>query len=154
MTPSISGMRLCSCSPYRWAKHPATINCCPLRFCAACSRMTCVDSSFAGSMNAQVLMTTVSASRGCDSNCQPAAPSFAIITSVSTKFFAQPRLTNATLRMRLPIVHELQRQLELHPAQRRDDLLQIVLILSGDADLFVLILRRYSEVQRLDVRKQ
>ena len=106
--------------------------------------MTSVDSSFAGSMKAQVLMTTVSARPASDSNRHPALESLAIITSVSTRFFAQPRLMNATLRtgrVSLTVVYELQRQLELHRAQRSDHLLQIVLVLAGDANLLVLKLR-------------
>src|SRR5580658_9657787 len=107
-------------------------------------------------MNAHVLMTTVSASLACASSRQPAAPSLAIITSVSTRFFAQPRLTNATLRMTvlLTVVHELQRPLELHPAQRGDDLLQVILALCGNPDLIVHILRRHFEPQGLDVGQQ
>src|ERR1700722_14453962 len=106
--------------------------------------MTSVDSSFAGSMKAQVLITTVSARPASDSNRHPALESLAIITSVSTRFFAQPRLMNATLftvSLSLTVVDELQRQLELHRAQRRDHFLQIVLVLSGDPNLLVLELR-------------
>src|SRR5579863_6412710 len=106
-------------------------------------------------MNAHVLITTVSARSASDSSRQPAPPSFAIMTSVSTRFFAQPRLTNATLGMRgLPIVDELQRQLELHRAQRRDDLLQVVLVLARHAELLVLILRVHLQLQRLDMHQE
>ena len=41
----------------------------------------------------------VRARRHSGSRRHPAPASFAIITSVSTRFFAQPKLTNATLRI-------------------------------------------------------
>ena len=97
ITPSISGISARNSSPKRCERQPATMSCWPSRFFSACSRIVSVDSAFAGSMNAQVLMTTASASAASGTSDQPAAPSFAIITSLSTRFFAHPRETKETV---------------------------------------------------------
>ena len=127
-------------------------SCCPRRLCAACSRIVSVDSAFAGSMKAHVLMTTASASRASASSSQPAAPSLAIITSVSTRFLAQPKLTNATDFMHARIATGSSRTAAAvrtrAPASDGDDLLQIVFVLAGDANLLVLILRGHLEFER------
>ena len=83
---------------------------------------------------------------------QPAGPSVAIITSESTRFLAQPRLTNATpasARLRCTsmitlgrtassVVDELQRQFVIETVQKRLYLLQIVLAFPAHAYLLVL----------------
>src|SRR6202043_232151 len=69
----------------------------------ACSRIVSVDSALAGSMNAQVLITTASAPSASGTSAQPAAPRRAIITSLSTRFFAQPSETNETVFVRSTI---------------------------------------------------
>src|SRR5579863_7278635 len=98
-------------------------------------------------MNAHVLITIVSARCASDSTCQPALPSLASITSVSTRFFAHPKLTNATdfIADCLPVIDELQRQFEIECAQRRNDFLKIVLVLARNANLLVLVLRVHFE---------
>src|SRR5438270_6450607 len=73
------------------------MSCCPAFLRCACSIIASVDSAFAASMNAHVLTTIVSADEASGSSSQPACPSFAIITSLSTRFFAQPSDTNETL---------------------------------------------------------
>ncbi len=54
-------------------------------------------------MNAQVLITTASASPASGTSAHPAAPSLAIITSLSTRFFAHPRETNETVLVRTAV---------------------------------------------------
>src|SRR4051794_29294013 len=49
-------------------------------------------------MNEQVLTTTTSASSALAVSFAPACASMPIMTSLSTKFFGQPRLTNPTFR--------------------------------------------------------
>src|SRR5581483_4023792 len=101
-------------------------------------------------------MMTVSARVLSASKAQPAAPSLATMTSVSTRFLAQPKLTNATLGTPtvLPVVHELQGQLEVHRLERGDDFLQIVFVLSGNSNLLVLELRVDLELERFDALHQ
>src|ERR1700761_7078412 len=112
--------------------------------------MTSVDSAFAGSMNAHVLTTIASASSASGTSSQPAAPSLPIITSESTRFFAQPSETNETrwprvcpstgsgqavgtlmvtlvVLPRSAVVRELQRQLVGQAGQERLYFLQIIL---------------------------
>src|ERR1019366_6578249 len=106
--------------------------------------------ALAGSIKAQVLTTIASASTASGTSSQPAAPSLPIITSESTRFFAQPSDTNETRWLRpstgsgqavcvgtlmvtlvvLPpsaVVRELQGQFVGQAAQERLYFLQIIL---------------------------
>src|SRR5262245_1941679 len=77
---------------------PATINFCalPVTLCCAISRMVLTDSCLAESMNEQVLMTMTSASSAFAVIWAPPVESMPIITSLSTRFLGQPRLTKPT----------------------------------------------------------
>src|SRR5690242_20509097 len=55
--------------------------------------MVSTDSCLAGSMKLQVLTTSTSAWSGCEVSSCPHAASWPIITSLSTRFLGQPRLT-------------------------------------------------------------
>src|SRR5580704_7941042 len=81
---------------YRSTRHPATINrfARPVFLYSAISRIVSTDSCFAGSIKLHVLTTITSASEGCGVSSCPEAVSWPIITSVSTRFFGHPRLTN------------------------------------------------------------
>ena len=57
-----------------------------------------MGSCLAGSMNEQVLTTMTSASPGREVNSWPRAANCPIMTSVSTRFFGQPRLTKPTFK--------------------------------------------------------
>jgi hypothetical protein len=59
--------------------------------------MVFTDSCCALAMNEQVLTTMTSASSALDTNFAPACSSKPIMTSLSTRFLGQPRLTNPTL---------------------------------------------------------
>ena len=59
----------------------------PVLFNSASSRIVFTDSSFAESMNAQVLTTSTSASAGFDVSVCPPSCDKPIITSESTRFF-------------------------------------------------------------------
>src|SRR5579884_3269418 len=66
--------------------------------------MVLTDSCWALSMNEQVFTTITSASSALRVNSAPARASMPIITSLSTRFFGQPRLTNPTFCGRGPAV--------------------------------------------------
>src|SRR3984957_16090468 len=80
---------------------PATINFCALPnfLYSAISRIESTDSFCAGSMKLQVLTTRTSASPARGVSSYPARARTPIITSLSTRFFGHPRLTNPTLGM-------------------------------------------------------
>src|SRR5437899_9733583 len=80
---------------------PATISLCarPDFLYSAISRIVSTDSCLAGSMKLQVLTTRTSASLGCWVSSWPRATSWPIITSVSTRFLGQPRLTKPTFKV-------------------------------------------------------
>ena len=71
----------------------------PVFLCSAISRMVSTDSCLAGSMKLQVLTTMTSASSGRGVSSWPLRASWPIMTSVSTRFFGQPRLTNPTFKL-------------------------------------------------------
>src|SRR5262249_5978250 len=85
-------------SRYRSTRQPATISffACP-SLCRAISRIVLTDSCCALSMKEQVLTTMTSASSAEATRSAPACESTPIITSLSTRFLGQPRLTNPTL---------------------------------------------------------
>ena len=58
--------------------------------------MVLTDSCWALAMNEQVLTTITSASSAPETSCAPACCSMPIITSLSTRFLGQPRLTKPT----------------------------------------------------------
>src|SRR5205085_4354306 len=65
--------------------------------CCAICRMVSTDSCLAVSMNEQVFTTITSASSARGVICAPAEASMPIMTSLSTRFLGQPRLTKPTL---------------------------------------------------------
>jgi asparaginyl-tRNA synthetase len=81
---------------------PATTRRCnrPVFLCSAASSTAWIDSSRAGPMNEQVLTTITSAWAGSRTNSQPSAARWPSITSLSTRFLAQPRLIRPS-RLRL-----------------------------------------------------
>src|ERR1700675_932278 len=85
---------------------PATINFCarPNFLYSAISRIDCTDSCCAGSMKLQVLTTSTSASPARAVISYPARARIPIITSLSTRFFGHPRLTNPTLGISVPVL--------------------------------------------------
>src|SRR5579863_6040201 len=96
MTASTSGMFFWMSARYRSTKHPATISrwARPVFLYSAISRMVSTDSCLAGSIKLHVLTTMTSASEGCGVSSWPELASWPIMTSVSTRFFGHPRLTN------------------------------------------------------------
>src|SRR4029077_16957835 len=68
----------------------------PAVLCFAISRMVLIDSCWALAMNEQVLTTITSASSASETSFAPACCSRPIITSLSTRFLGQPRLTKPT----------------------------------------------------------
>src|SRR5262245_3026779 len=58
--------------------------------------MVFTDSCCALSINEQVFTTMTSASSACGTRSAPACESMPIMTSLSTRFLGQPRLTNPT----------------------------------------------------------
>jgi hypothetical protein len=60
---------------------------------SAISRIASIDSFFASPMNPHVLTTTTSASAASATCAKPASRATPSITSESTRFFGQPRLT-------------------------------------------------------------
>src|SRR5581483_4116888 len=65
--------------------------------CRAISRIVFTDSCWALSINEQVLTTMTSASSARGTSSAPASANMPIMTSLSTRFFGHPRLTNPTL---------------------------------------------------------
>src|SRR2546427_490698 len=72
----------------RWAR--------PIFLYSAISRMVSMDSCLAGSMKLHVFTTSTSAWSGCGVSSCPRATSSPIMTSLSTRFLGQPKLTNPT----------------------------------------------------------
>src|SRR5215470_11823367 len=68
----------------------------PLVLCCAISRMVFTDSCLAESINEHVFTTITSASSALFVISAPALFKIPIITSLSTRFLGQPRLTNPT----------------------------------------------------------
>src|SRR5271168_4513298 len=81
--------------------HPATISfwARPNFLYSAISRIDCTDSCCAGAMKLQVFTTRTSASAARGVSSYPARARMPIITSLSTRFFGHPRLTNPTFFM-------------------------------------------------------
>ena len=94
-TASISGICAFSSSRYRSPRQPVTTSRLQLPFFlnSASSRIVLTDSSFAESMNAQVLTTSTSASDGFGVSVWPPSCDSPIMTSESTRFFGQPSET-------------------------------------------------------------
>ena len=100
-TASTSGMFLRISSRKRSTRQPATTN----RFALppvfvlwrAISRMVSMDSCCALPIKEQVFTTMTSASSALGVSSAPAWASMPIITSLSTRFLGQPRLTKPTL---------------------------------------------------------
>jgi hypothetical protein len=65
----------------------------PSVFQRAISRIVSIDSSLASPMNPQVLTTITSARAGSSTTVWPPAMAPPSMTSVSTRFFGQPRET-------------------------------------------------------------
>src|SRR5437879_6336434 len=117
----------------------------------------------ARSMKAHVLTMTHSASSGCSASGNPASVSMPSISSESTWFFGQPRVVRWIFiigwRPSIPcrpaalhaaVVRELQGDPEVLVPQHRDDLLQIVAVLPGHADLVLLDGRLHPDLRVLD----
>src|SRR5439155_20452736 len=96
---SISGIASRSSSWFLWTMQPATTSLRqrPVFLNSAISRMVSTDSRRAGSMKVQVLTTITSASDGSRVRSYPPRRSVPSMTSLSTRFFGQPRLTIPTL---------------------------------------------------------
>src|ERR1700690_3491680 len=88
----------------RSTRHPATTNrfAFPPVLCPAISRIVSTDSCCALPMKEQVLTTITSASSAAGVSSTPACASIPIMTSLSTRFLGQPRLTKPTLVGRAP----------------------------------------------------
>src|SRR5271155_3311559 len=101
ITASTSGICSRMSLRKRSTMQPATINFCarPNFLYSAISRMDSTDSFCAGSMKLQVLTTSTSASPARGVSSYPARARMPIITSLSTRFFGHPRLTNPTFFM-------------------------------------------------------
>ena len=69
----------------------------PFKECASSSAST--ESFFALSIKPQVLITAISALAGSETNCQPSAANRPANSSESVSFRAQPKVTNATVRV-------------------------------------------------------
>ena len=97
-TASTSGMRLRISSRKRSTRQPATTSffARPEVLSSAISRIVFTDSCCALSMNEQVFTTITSASSARGESSAPARASRPIITSLSTRFLGQPRLTKPT----------------------------------------------------------
>src|SRR5215510_7134084 len=72
----------------RWAR--------PIFLYSAISRIVSMDSCLARSIKLHVLTTSTSAWSGCGVSSCPRATSSPIMTSLSTRFLGQPKLTNPT----------------------------------------------------------
>src|SRR5258707_8990031 len=68
----------------------------PILLYSAISRIVSIDSFLAGSMKLHVLTTSTSAWSGCCVSSCPRETSSPIMTSLSTRFLGQPKLTNPT----------------------------------------------------------
>src|SRR5215471_7918894 len=121
----------------------------PRSFSLASSRIVLIDSSRARSMKAHVLTMTHSASSGAVASGNPASVSMPSMSSESTWFFGQPSVVRWTFMpeavyrtsgvgLDAAVIRELERDAEVLVAQHRDDLLQIVAVLAGHADLVLL----------------
>ena len=97
---STSGICAASSSGYRCDRQPLTTSFlqAPTRLYSASSKIVSIDSFFASPMKPQVLTTMTSASSGSSTTRQPSRPATPSITSVSTRFLTQPRLTKWILR--------------------------------------------------------
>ena len=97
-TASTSGIFFRISSRKRSTRHPATTNFFAFpALCRAISRIVLTDSCCALSMNEQVFTTMTSASSARWTRSAPACESMPIITSLSTRFLGQPKLTKPTL---------------------------------------------------------
>src|SRR5256712_4243986 len=96
---SISGRAARISSWFRCTMQPATTSLRqrPVFLNSAISRIVSIDSRRAGSMKVQVLTTITSASAGSRVRSYPPRRSVPSMTSLSTRFFGQPRLTIPTL---------------------------------------------------------
>src|SRR5262245_43240836 len=133
----------------------------PLSFSLAISRIVLIDSSRARSMKAHVLTMTHSASSGAVAIGNPASVSMPSISSESTGFFGQPSVVRCTFMaggsipcksggLDATVIRELERDAEVFVAQHHDDLLQIVAVLAGHADLVLLNRGLHPDLRILD----
>src|SRR5262245_42453157 len=133
----------------------------PRSFSFASSRIVLIDSSRARSMKAHVFTMTHSASSGAGASGNPASVSMPSMSSESTWFFGQPSVVRWTFMaegsipcrcrgLDAAIVRELERDAEVLVTQHRDDLLQVVAVLAGHADLVLLNGRLYLHLRILD----
>src|SRR5436190_4109842 len=74
----------------------------PIFLYSAISRIVSTDSFLAGSMKLQVFTTRTSAWSGCGVSSWPLAASWPIMTSLSTRFLGQPKLTKPTFKVCIP----------------------------------------------------
>src|SRR5262245_9190016 len=136
--------------------HPVTTSRRPSRaaLTRADSRMASIDSSLAGPMKAHVFTTRTSAASGSSTISCPARVRTPSMTSVSTWFFGQPRVTTCTRRRldtcSITEVDELHRDPEVAVAQQLDHALQVVALLPGHAHLIGLDGRLDLELRILD----
>src|SRR5262249_16020230 len=100
---------------------PATISflAAPNFLCSAISRIASTDSFCAGSMKLQVLTTRTSASSARGVSWYPSPARMPIITSLSTRFFGHPRLTNPTLVICDDLVRRIYVALQFPSVTRR-----------------------------------
>ena len=98
-TASTSGMFFWISSRKRSTRHPATTSrfALPPVLWRAISRIVSIDSCWALPIKEQVLTTMTSASSASGVSSAPACASMPIMTSLSTRFLGQPRLTKPTL---------------------------------------------------------
>ncbi len=98
-TASTSGIFCLISSRKRSTRQPATTRRLPLPavLWRAISRMVSTDSCWALAMNEHVLTTMTSASSAAAVSWAPACASMPIMTSLSTRFLGQPRLTKPIL---------------------------------------------------------
>ncbi len=92
---STSGISRASSSGWRCERQPDTTRRRqrPLPLSSAISRMASIDSFFASPMKPQVLTTITSASAASSTCAKPASRATPSMTSESTRFLGQPRLT-------------------------------------------------------------
>ncbi len=100
--PTTASMPAASSSnsrPIRCDRHPVTMTLptAPARLLSRACLTASSDSTVAGSMKPQVLITTTSARSGSPAMRKPACAMCASIFSLSTTFFGQPSATNPTV---------------------------------------------------------
>src|SRR5438034_102449 len=97
--------------------------------------MASMDSSLAGWMKLHVFTTSTSAASGSTTSACPSRASTPSITSLSTRFLGQPRVSRWTRRGSVTEVRQLDRDAEVALADETDHGLQVVLLLRAHAHL-------------------